>query len=40
MNDKNFEDRERTLEEIISLYFNTIYLWTVAFVSLFYCSLY
>jgi hypothetical protein len=32
-NDRSFEDRERTLEEIKSLFFNTLYLWTVAFVS-------
>jgi hypothetical protein len=33
MNDENFEDCERTLEELKSLFFNTLYLWTVAFVS-------
>jgi hypothetical protein len=27
-NDMSFEDRERTLEEIKSLFFNTLYLWT------------
>jgi hypothetical protein len=27
------EDRERTLEEIKSLFFNILYLWAVAFVS-------
>lgn len=32
MNDKNFEDRERTLEEILSLFFETLYLWTPSFV--------
>jgi hypothetical protein len=32
-NDKSFEDCERTLEEIKSLFFNTLYLWTIAFVS-------
>jgi hypothetical protein len=32
MNDRSFEDHERTLEEIKSLFFNT-YLWTAAFVS-------
>jgi hypothetical protein len=26
MNDRSFEDRERTLEEIKSLFFNTLYL--------------
>jgi hypothetical protein len=33
MNDRNFEDRERSLEEILSLFFETLYLWTAAFVS-------
>jgi hypothetical protein len=33
MNDLSFEDRERTLEEIKSLFFDTLYLWTAAFVS-------
>jgi hypothetical protein len=33
MNDRNFEDCERTLEEIKSLFFNILYLWTIAFVS-------
>jgi hypothetical protein len=28
MNNINFEDRERTLEEIKYLSFNTLYLWT------------
>jgi hypothetical protein len=32
MNDRSFEDRERTLEEIKSLFFNTLYLWTTSFV--------
>jgi hypothetical protein len=32
MNDRNFEDHERTLEEI-SLYFSTLYLLIAAFVS-------
>jgi hypothetical protein len=30
MNDKSCEDRERILEE---LFFYTLYLWTIAFVS-------
>jgi hypothetical protein len=30
---KNFEDRERTLEEITSLFFKTLYHWTSAYVS-------
>ena len=29
----SFEDRERTSEEIKSLFFNTMHLWTIAFVS-------
>jgi hypothetical protein len=33
MNDRSFEDCERSLEEIKSLFFNTLYLWTTAFVS-------
>jgi hypothetical protein len=33
MNYKSFEERERTLEEIKSLFFNTLYLRTTAFVS-------
>jgi hypothetical protein len=33
MNDKSFEDRKWTLEEINSLFFNALYLWTAAFVS-------
>jgi hypothetical protein len=33
MNDTNFEDHKRTLEEIKSLLFNTLYLWTIAYVS-------
>jgi hypothetical protein len=33
MNNISFEDRERTLEEIKSLFFKTLNLWTVAYVS-------
>jgi hypothetical protein len=33
MNDRSFEDHERTLENIKSLFFNKLYLWTAAFVS-------
>jgi len=33
MNDRRFEDLERTLENIKSLFFNKFYLWTAAFVS-------
>jgi hypothetical protein len=32
-NDTSFEDQYRTLEEIKSLFFKTLYLWTVAYVS-------
>jgi hypothetical protein len=34
MNDRSFEDREMILKEIKSLFFNTLYLWTTAFVFL------
>jgi hypothetical protein len=30
MNDINFEDRERYTGDIISLFFETLYLWMVA----------
>jgi hypothetical protein len=33
MNDISFEDRKRTLEEIKSLFFYTLYLWTKSFAS-------
>jgi hypothetical protein len=36
MNGISFEDRERTLEEIKSLFFNTPNFWTVVFVSPFF----
>jgi hypothetical protein len=32
MNDRGFEDCERTLEEIKSFFFNILYLWTTVFV--------
>jgi hypothetical protein len=32
INDRSFEDREKTLEEIKSLFFNTLYLWTTTYV--------
>jgi hypothetical protein len=32
-NDRSFEDRERTLEEIKSLFSKTLYFWTVVYVS-------
>jgi hypothetical protein len=33
MNDRNFEDNERTMEDIISMFFGTLYFWTTAYVS-------
>jgi hypothetical protein len=33
MNDRNFEDSERSMGDIISLFFETLYLWTAAYVS-------
>jgi hypothetical protein len=33
MNDRNFENHERTLEEIKSLFFKILYFWTIAYVS-------
>jgi hypothetical protein len=32
-NNKCFEDLERSLEDILALFFHTMYLWIVAFVS-------
>jgi hypothetical protein len=32
INDRSFEDRERTLEELKSFFFNTLYHWTTSFV--------
>jgi hypothetical protein len=32
-NDRSFKDRERSLEEINVLFFYTLYLWKVAFIS-------
>jgi hypothetical protein len=29
-----FEDRKRSMDEILSLFFITLYLWTVAYVTL------
>ena len=40
MIDKSFEDRERMLEELISLFFYALYLWTTAFVSSFVLNFY
>jgi len=31
--DRSFEDYERSLEDIISSFFHTLYFWTAAFVS-------
>jgi hypothetical protein len=33
MNDRNFEDRERMLGEILSLFYETLYLWMMMYVS-------
>jgi hypothetical protein len=33
MNDRCFEDCKTTLEELKSLFFNTLYLWTTAYVA-------
>jgi hypothetical protein len=33
MNDRSFEDWEKTLEEIKALFFKTLYLWITAYVS-------
>jgi hypothetical protein len=32
-NDRCFEERERTLVKILSLYYDTLYLWTAVHVS-------
>jgi hypothetical protein len=32
MNDRNFEDRERTMGKILSLFVEILYLWTTAYV--------
>jgi hypothetical protein len=32
MNNRSFEDLERTLEEILSSFYHTLYLWTTAYV--------
>jgi hypothetical protein len=47
MNNRSFEDLERSLEDISSSFFHTLYLWTTAFVSPltisyddFFCSLF
>jgi hypothetical protein len=39
MNDISFEDRERTLEDIKSLFFKTLYLWKTTYVSISYSDL-
>jgi len=33
MNDKNFEDKERSMGIIISMFFETLYLWRTSYVS-------
>jgi hypothetical protein len=33
MNDRNFENYERTLEELESFFFYTVFLWRDAFIS-------
>jgi hypothetical protein len=33
MNDRCFEDQNWTLKELKSLFFNTLYIWTVAYIS-------
>ena len=33
MNDKNFEDRERMLGKVLSLFYETLYLWTTVLLS-------
>ena len=33
MNDRSYEDKEKTLGEILSLFYETLYLWIVAYVS-------
>jgi hypothetical protein len=33
MNDRNFEDRERTLEELESFFFYTLFIWKTVFIS-------
>jgi hypothetical protein len=33
MNDRRFKNYERTLDELMSLFFYTSYIWTIAFVS-------
>jgi hypothetical protein len=43
MNDESFKDRERTMKEILSLFFKTLYMWRVAYVSplsISYCDLF
>jgi hypothetical protein len=33
MNNRSFDDLERSLEDILSFFFHTLYFWTAAFVS-------
>jgi len=32
-NDRQFEDKERTIEELISFFFYSLYSWTAAFLA-------
>ena len=32
MNDRNFEDPERTIEELKSFFFNILYLWIATYI--------
>jgi hypothetical protein len=32
MNDKSFKDRETTIDEILSLFFKSLYMWTAGYV--------
>jgi hypothetical protein len=33
MNNRSFEDHKRTMKELKYFYFNTLYLWTAAYIS-------
>jgi hypothetical protein len=37
-NDRQFEDKERTIEELISFFFYSLYSWTAAFLAPFVIS--
>jgi hypothetical protein len=32
-NDRHFEDKERTIEELISFFFHSLFSWTTAFLA-------